>query len=404
MDIEKIRNDFKILKDKKIVYFDNAASSLKPIQVIEGINDYYLNYPVNIHRGIHKLSMRASIIYEEVREKVAKFIRCKKEEVVFTQNSTDAINLVMYSLYNSNYFKKDDEIILSILEHHANLVPWLFLSKKIGLKLKFVDIRKDFTLDLEDFKSKLSSKTKLIAITHVSNTTGTIIPIKEVIDFSKKYNVLTLVDASQSAPHLSINFKALDVDFLVFTAHKMLGPTGVGCLISKEKNLEKFMPYRFGGDMIRNVSLTNFTTNNVPYKFEAGTPNISGIFGFSKALDYLSSLGIKNIEKQDKKLLKYALDEIKEIKNIELFNPGKASLQSPILLFRLKGIDCSDLSAILDDMSNIATRSGVHCAEPIVTRFDKKGLSRASFYFYNTFEEIDKFIFSLKEIDKKINK
>jgi cysteine desulfurase/selenocysteine lyase len=404
MDILKIREDFKVLKENKIVYFDNAASSLKPKQVLEGISEYYLDFPVNIHRGIHKLSMRASIIYQETREKLAKFIGSKENEVVFTNNSTDSINLVMYSLYNSQYFKKDDEIILSILEHHANLVPWLFLSKKIGVKLKFVEIKDDFTLDIEDFKDKLSSKTKLVAITHVSNTTGTIIPIKEIISLSKKYNCLTLIDASQSAPHLKLNFKELDCDFLVFTAHKMLGPTGLGFLISKENNLEKFMPYKFGGDMIKNVSITDFSTNSIPFKFEAGTPNISGVFGFSKAIDYLSDIGLENIEKQDKLLLDYGIEKLKAIKNLELFNPLDKNLQSPIFLFRLKGIDCSDLSAILDDMSNIATRAGVHCAEPIVTRFDKNGLSRASLYFYNTFEEIDKFVETIKTVDAKINK
>jgi cysteine desulfurase/selenocysteine lyase len=348
--------------------------------------------------------MKASTIYEETREKVSKFINSKEEEVVFCQNSTDAINLVMYALYNSNYFKKDDEIILSILEHHANFVPWLFLSKKLGLKLKIVDIKKDFTLDMDDFKEKLSSKTKLIAITHVSNTTGTIVPIKEVISLSRKYNLKVLIDASQSVPHMKIDFKDLDADFLVFTGHKMLGPTGIGCLIAKKNVLEDLEGFRFGGDMIRNVSVNGFTTNNVPYKFEAGTPNISGVFGLSSAIDYLSSIGLENIEKQDKTLLKYALDRCKEINNLELFNPGNEKLQAPILLFRLKGIDAPDLSALLDDISSIATRAGVHCAEPIVSRFDKNGLSRASLYFYNTFEEIDLFISTLKKIDEKINR
>lgn len=404
MDFTKLREDFNVLKENKIIYFDNAASSLKPREVIDGINRYYLEYPVNIHRGIHKLSMRASVIYEGCREKVSKFVNSKEEEVVFCQNSTDAINLVMYSLYNSDYFKKGDEILVSILEHHANLVPWLFLSKKLGLILKFVDIKENFTLDMDDFKQKISEKTKLIAITHVSNTTGTIVPIKEIINIAKKYKARTLVDASQSAPHMKLDFKYLDCDYLVFTGHKMLGPTGIGCLIAKKENLYSQEPFRFGGDMIKNVSKTSFTTNNVPYKFEAGTPNISGVFGLSSAIDYLSRVGIKNIEKQDKSLLKYAIEKVKSINNLELFNPLDEKLQSPILLFRLKGIDASDLSAVLDDMSNIATRAGVHCAEPIVTRFDKNGLSRASFYFYNTFEEIDTFISSLKKIDKKINK
>ena len=404
MDFEKYRADFKVLRENKIIYFDNGASSLKPRQVIESINSYYNDYPVNIHRGIHKLSMKASIIYEETREKVAKFINSKSNEVVFCQNSTDAINLVMYSLYNSDYFKKDDEILLTCFEHHANLVPWLFLSKKIGVKLKFVDINKDFTLNMDDFNQKISDKTKLIAVTHISNTIATIVPIKEIIKISKKYNCKTLIDASQSVPHRKIDFKDLDCDFLAFTGHKMLGPTGIGCLIGKEENLEEFSPFRFGGDMIKNVSEDSFTTNSVPYKFEAGTPNIAAVFGLSAAIDYLKDIGLENIEKQDKVIFNYLLEGIKDINNLEIFNPKNSDLQGPTLLFRLKGIDSSDLSTLLDNIASIATRAGVHCAEPIVTRFDKNGLSRASLYFYNTFKEIDVFISTLKQIDAKINK
>jgi cysteine desulfurase / selenocysteine lyase len=404
MNFDKYRNDFKVLNDKKLIYFDNAASSLKPKQVLESISSYYNDYPVNVHRGIYKLSMRASVIFEETREKVSKFINCKEKEVVFCQNSTDGINLVMYALLNSNYFKKGDEILLSCFEHHANLVPWLFISKKTGVKLKFIDINSDFSLNIDDFKNKISEKTKLIAITHISNTIGTIVPIKEIIKLSKKYNCKTLIDSSQSAGHMKINFKELDCNFLVFTAHKMLGPTGVGCLISKQKDLEEIMPFRFGGEMIKNVSFNSFTTNNIPYKFEAGTPNISGIFGLSSAIDYLLDIGLENIKKQDAFLFDYLLEKIDSFENLEVFNPKDSKKQAPILLFRLKNIDCSDLSALLDDMSFIATRAGVHCAEPIVTRFDKKGLSRASLYFYNTLAEIDQFVSCLKEIDQKINK
>ncbi len=404
MDFKKYRTDFNILKNNRIIYFDNAASSLKPNQVIEGINKYYLEYPTNIHRGIHKLSMKASIIYDETREKVSKFINSDKEEVVFCQNSTDAINLVMYSLYNSDYFKEGDEILLTCFEHHANMVPWIFLEQKLKLKIKYVDINEDFTLNLDDFKKKLSDKTKLIAIAHVSNTIGTIVPIKQIINLSKEYNLKTLIDASQSVPHMKIDFKDINCDYLVFTGHKMLGPTGIGCLISKKKNLEEFSPFRFGGDMIKNVNLHDFSVNNIPYKFEAGTPNISGVFGLSSAIDYLLNIGLDNILKQDKSLLDYSLKRCEEIENLTLFNSKNSKLQGPIILFKLKGIDATDLTAVLDDMSSIATRSGVHCAEPIVKRFDQNGLTRASFYFYNTFEEIDVFIESLKKIDTKINK
>lgn len=406
MDLKKYRDDFSVLKE--VIYFDNAASSLKPRQVVEGINKYYNECPVNINRGTHKLSMKASILFEKSREKVSKFINSEFEEVIFCQNTTDAINLLMYSFYNSNFFKKGDEIILTCFEHHANMVPWIFLEKKIGVKLKYVNIKDDFTLDLDDFKNKISSKTKLITIAHVSNTIGTIVPLKEILKISKSNNIKTLVDASQSVPHMKIDFKSLGCDFLVFTGHKMLGPTGIGCLISKKENLDFLEPYKFGGDMIKNVSYHDFSVNKAPFKFESGTPNISGVFGLSSAIDYLLDVGMDNILKQDKNLLNYFLKRVSQENNINdnlsIFNPKNSNLQAPIVLFKLKGVASRDLSSILDQMSFIATRAGVHCAEPIVKRFDKDGLSRASFYFYNTFEEIDVFINSLKEIDKNINK
>jgi cysteine desulfurase/selenocysteine lyase len=403
LDTLNVRKDFPILNrtlenNKKLIYFDNAATSLKPKLVIEAINNYYLNCPANVHRGNHKLSQKASIIYEETHDKVANFVNCKNNEVIFTLNSTDAINEVMYSLYNSNYFKKDDEIIVSLAEHHANLVPWQYLSKKLGLILKFINIKDDFTLDLEDFKNKITNKTKLVCISHISNTLGTINPIKDIGKITHNYNSLILVDCSQSAPHLKLDFKDLDADFIVFTAHKMLGPTGIGCLIAKEELLNKLEPFRFGGGMISNVTTTNSVWNKLPLKFEAGTPNIAGAFGLSAAIDYLSNIGLDNIYNKDKELLKYAIEKLDPIDNLSIYNIKDYNKQAPILLLDLKGIDCRIFSTILDDEANIATRAGVHCAQPIINKYTKDGFTRVSFYFYNTFEEIDVLEKTIKKI------
>lgn len=406
MNLEKHRKDFPILnlKKNKIIYFDNAASSLKPKQVIKAINNYYNDYPANVHRGIHRLSMQASIVYEKAHEDIASFFNCKKEEVIFTQNSTDAINLIMYSLYNSNYFKKGDEIITSIEEHHANFVPWQFLAKKLKLKLKFIKLTKDQKLDVLDLKKIITSKTKLVAIAHISNTLGVINLISEIIKIAHSKKSLVLVDGSQSAPHLKIDFERLDCDFFVATAHKMLGPTGIGCVIGKEKLLNKFEPFRFGGDIISNVTLKESKWNSLPYKFEAGTPNISGVFGFLEAVNYLKKVGVNNIYKHDKEILKYAYEKLKEIKNIIIYNCKDIDNQIGIIIFNLKGIEAIELSALLDEISGVATRAGMHCAQPIIETFDRKGVVRASFYFYNTKKEVDVFVKTLKKIDLMVNK
>lgn len=403
MDFKKLREDFPVL-NKNIIYFDSAASSLKPTQVLHKIRLYYEELPVNVHRGIHKLSMKASVIYEEAHEKVADFIGSNKKEVIFTANSTDSINQVMYMLYNSDYFQEGDEILTTVQEHHVDIVPWQFISKKLNLKLKFVKLNNDFSLDVNDFKEKLSNKTKLVAIAHVSNTLGTIMPIKEITKLAHEVNSLVLIDGSQSIPHMKFNFKEVDCDFLAFTAHKMLGPTGIGCLIGKEELLNKFSPVRFGGDMISNVTFEKSEWNTLPYKFEAGTPNISGVFGLGAAIDYLNKVGLENIEKHDKQLLKYCYNKIKDIKNLEIINCKDLDNQAPIILFRMKGILPVELSGLLDDISEIATRAGMHCAQPIVSSFDKNGLVRASFYFYNTFEEIDVFAETLQKISESLYK
>jgi len=406
MDFKKLRLDFPVLTNKKekIIYFDNAASSLKPRQVIDAMNVYYKECPTNIHRGIHRLSMRASVVFEETIDASANFFNCKREEVIFTSNSTDSINMVSQSLLFSNYFKKGDEILLTVMEHHANLVPWQIISQRLGLKLKFIEIKKNFVLDYDDFRKKLSKKTKLVAVTHISNTIATKNNIDLIIKEAHKLEALVLVDGSQSAPHEKINFKRMDADFFVCTIHKLLGPTGVGILLAKEEHLKRLSPSKFGGDMVSKVTFQKSEWNTLPYKFMSGTPNISGIFGTKAAFEYLSKAGMDNIKKHDDDLLLYALKRTKEINNLILYNPKNIDNQGPILLFSLKGIICTDLSALLDDMSGIATRAGMHCAEPIVSRFNKQGLTRASFYLYNTKEEIDVFIDSLKRIDKIVNK
>jgi cysteine desulfurase / selenocysteine lyase len=398
-----LRKDFKIL-NTNLIYLDNAATSLKPNQVINKINEYYNCCPANVHRGNHQLSLKASVVYEEAHEKIAKFVNSKPTEVIFTLNSTDAINQVMYVLYNSNYFKKNDEIVVSIMEHHANFVPWQYLAKKLGLVLKVVNVKNDFTLDMDDFKKKISKKTKLVAITHVSNTVGTIINVKEITTIAKKYNSLVLIDGSQAAPHLKINFKEINCDFYVFTGHKMLGPTGIGVLLAKEKLLLKLEPFRFGGDMISKVTTKKSEWNVLPYKYEAGTPNIAGVFGLSAAVDYLKDVGLKNIKENDQQLLKYSIEKLETINNLKMYNNKNIKKQAPIILFDLKNIGCRELSSSLDIYSNIATRAGVHCAQPFVTKLNKDGLSRASLYFYNTYKEIDVLTETIKKIDQIINK
>lgn len=399
MNIEKYRKDFPVLK--KTIYLDNGATSLKPKAVIETMNYYYTECPVNIHRGVYKLSQEASVVYEDTHLALSKFFNCSSKEVILTSNSTDSLNTIMYMLYNSNYFKKGDEILTTVYEHHANLVPWQFLSLKLGVKLKFVEINKDYTFDFEDFKKKITPRTKLVTFAHVSNTIAPIAPVKEIVDYLKSKNILVCVDGSQSAPHIPINFKKMNVDFFVCTMHKMLGPTGVGVLIAKEKHLNNFSPVKFGGDMISHVSLEKSTWNGLPHKFEAGTPNISGAFGTLAAIDYLNKVGVENIQHQDKKLLDYSLDKL-NIEGLKIYNPKDSKKQGPIILFDMKGIKSRELSSFLDEFGNIATRAGMHCAEPIVSRLNKDGLVRASMYFYNTKEEIDILAKTLKNIIKMI--
>jgi cysteine desulfurase/selenocysteine lyase len=404
---ESIRKDFPVLErkinGKKIIYFDNAATSLKPLSVIKEIDEYYTKGTANVHRGVHKLSEEASIKYEKAHDKVAEFFGAKKEEFVFTKNATEAINSVMYSLFTGDYFKKGDKILLTKMEHHANLVPWQLLERKGLAELDFVDLNEDFTLNLNDLEKKAGKKTKLIAVTHASNTIASINPIKEIGKIAKDNNSLFLVDGAQSAPHMEINFSKLNADFFAFAGHKMLGPSGTGGLIARKELLEKMNPFLFGGSMIHSVEFHKTTWNKIPWKFEAGTPNISGMIGLGKAAEYLKKIGMDKVRKHEKELTKYALEKMNEISSIKIFTPKNEEKQVGIILFEAKGIEAHDLAIAIDEYANIAIRSGMHCAEPLISSLNPKGLDRASFYLYNTKEEIDEFINALNTIVKSFS-
>ncbi len=401
MNLEKIRNDFPILNTrnngKKLIYLDSTATSLKPIQVINSINKYYLEETANIHRGLYALSEKASKTYESARKTIAEHLNASVKEVAFTKNTTESLNFIALSLDKKGFFEKGDEVLVSIAEHHSNFLPWKQLEKK-GVIVKTVNITNDFLLDLNDFEEKLTEKTKLVSIFHMSNTIGTINPIKELIKKSHAIGALVSIDAAQSAPHLELNVKDLKPDFLSFSAHKMLGPTGIGALYIKKELVEELPPVILGGGMISNVSLNKIDFLQGVEKFEAGTPNISGAYGFQTAINYLNKIGLNNVRNHEKKLTKLAFEELEKIKNIELFNNKDPEKQGGIILFSLKGMDANDTATLLNELNNIAVRSGHHCAQPLMKKFNKEGLVRASFYIYNTEEEINTLIETIKKI------
>jgi len=401
MNIEQIRQDFTILqrkhKGKRIVYLDNAATSLKPKQVIEAERFYYENIGANVHRGLHILSEEASRVHESAHDTVAKFVGAKKNEVVFVRNATEGMNLVMYSLLNSGFFKKGDKILVSKMEHHSNIVPWQYLEKKIGIQLEFIGLDSNYELDMRDFESKLKG-TKLVSITGASNTVATMPNIKEIEKAAHKEGALISVDGAQLVPHKEVDFSGMNIDFLAFSGHKMLAPTGTGALVGKEKLLEKLEPFMFGGDMIHSVGLHDSTWNVLPYKFEAGTPHIAGSFGIKAAVEYLKKVGMENIKKHEEKLTKLAIEEMQKIDSIKLYCPKNEKKQGGIVLFESTKLSAHELAMALSETENICIRSGMHCAEPLVSSLNKEGLARVSFYLYNTEEEVLFFTRSLKDV------
>ena len=365
------------------------ATSQKPKVVIDQINKYYETYNSNVHRGVHELSQKATSQYEAARAKVQQFIGANHlEEIIFTKGTTDGINIVASS-WAENQLSKGDEIIISTMEHHSNIVPWQILCEKIGAVLVIAPINEKGELILEKFKNLISSKTKLISISHVSNTLGTINPIEEIIQLAKENNCKILVDAAQSVPHFGIQVSKLDCDFLVFSGHKIFAPTGVGVLYVKNDRYQEMKPYQGGGDMIKEVSFKKTTYNKPPYKFEAGTPNIAGVIGLSAAISYVESIGIDKISSLEDELLNYATAKIAELPNVKIF--GTADNKASVISFNVDGIHPFDVGTLLDQ-SGIAIRTGHHCTQPLMNFYKIPGTARASFAFYNTKKEIDIFI------------
>jgi len=406
IDVDRIRKDFPILNREinghKLIYLDNAATSQRPWQVAQAVYDFYTKHNANIHRGLHTLSEEATEMYEEAHRAVKEFINARTwEEIIFTRNTTEAINLVAYSL-GVRRFKPGDEIIITMMEHHSNMVPWQMLKDLYGIKLHYIKLRPDGTLDLEHYRSLLSPNTKLVSVAHVSNVLGVINPVKEIIKLAHDVGALVLIDAAQSAPHLKLDVQDIDCDFMAFSGHKMLGPTGIGVLYGKKELLEEMDPFLRGGDMIKQVKIEGASWNDLPWKFEAGTSNIAGGIGLKAAIEYLQNIGMDCIFEHEKALAKYTINKLKEIEEVKLFGPEE---RIGVISFIVEGIS-PDLVGIAMNEKGIAIRTGCHCAQPLHEFFGIRGTARASFYLYNTFEEADKFIERLKEIiaqSKKIN-
>ncbi len=403
-DFDKIRSEFPILntkiKGKPFIYLDNAATTQKPICVINKIQEYYSEVNSNIHRGVHYLSQKATMEYEKSRTIIQKFINAaSNDEIIFTKGTTDSINLMAYS-FAKKYMQSGDEVILSMMEHHSNIVPWQIQAEDRGIKIKVVPINDNGELDIDAFESLFTSKTKLVSIIHVSNAIGTINPAKEIISIAHSHGVPVLLDAAQSIQHIKIDVQDLDCDFLAFSGHKIYGPTGVGVLYGKKKYLNEMPPYQGGGDMILSVSFDKTEYNELPFKFEAGTPNISGVIGLGSAVEYVNSIGIENIYNYEKELLDYATSKINEIPGIYIV--GKAKEKCSLISFDLNGVHPHDIGTMLDN-DGIAVRTGQHCAEPILCKYGLTATTRASFAFYNNKNEVDSLIKSLLKINNFFN-
>ena len=396
-----IRDQFPILHQKvhghPLIYFDNAATSQKPLKVINAISEYYLQENSNIHRGAHYLSNQATEKYEKSREAVRRFINAEStEEIILTKGTTESINLVA-SCLSQYLFQPGDEILISGLEHHANIVPWQIAAEQKGALIKVIPILDSGELDLVAFKNLLSPKTKLLALSHISNALGTINPVEEMIALAKEKGALVLIDGAQSAPHMIVDVQALDCDFFCFSAHKIYGPTGIGVLYGKKAQLEKMPPYQSGGEMIKEVTFKGTTFNDLPYKFEAGTPNIAGGLGLLAAVEFLEEVGLEHIARREAELLAYATKKLRELEGIQFV--GEAKEKAAVISFLVDGIHPSDLGSVLDKLG-IAVRTGHHCAQPIMDRFEIPGTVRASFAVYNTENEIDMFIEGIEKVKK----
>lgn len=398
MDIKKIRSQFPILTEKSnghpLIYFDNGATTQKPISVIQRISDYYSRENANIHRGVHTLSQEATTAYENARNTIQKYINAKhSHEVIFTKGTTDAINLVAFSF--GELLNKGDEIIISALEHHSNIVPWQLLCERKGCVLKVIPIHEDGSLMLEEFEKLLSTRTKLVSVTHVSNSLGIINDIEHIIEKAHEKGAKVLIDGAQSIQHFQIDVQQLNCDFYAFSGHKVFGPTGVGVLFGKEEILNAIPPYQGGGDMIKEVTFEKTTFNDLPHKFEAGTPHIAGGIGLGSAFEFLNTLDMKKVQEYEHELLNYATDKLLQIDGLKIY--GTSTNKTSAISFLIEGTHPYDVGVLLDKMG-IAVRTGHHCTQPIMDFYQIPGTIRASFSLYNTKEEVDVFIGALQKI------
>ncbi|MEA5257669.1 cysteine desulfurase [Arcicella aquatica] len=403
LDIQKIRADFPILDQeingKKLVYFDNAATTQKPTAVIDAIAHYYNFDNANIHRGIHTLAERATRDFEASREAVREFLGASStEEIIFTSGTTQGINLVA-STFGRKFIKEGDEIIVSGMEHHSNIVPWQMLCEEKGITLKVIPVTEQGELDMEAYENLLSEKVKLVAVNHVSNSLGTINPVKEIIALAHEYGAKVLIDGAQATSHFNIDVQDLDADFYAFSAHKLYGPTGMGALYGKKELLNAMPPYMGGGEMIKDVTFEKTTYNELPYKFEAGTPNIADVVALKTALEYADALGRENIAAHEDMLLSYATEQLSEIEGLRII--GQAKKKVSVLSFVIDGIHHQDIGVLLDNQG-IAVRTGHHCTQPLMQRFNLLGTSRASFAVYNTIEEIDRLVAGIHRVKKML--
>ena len=400
-DVEQIRRDFPVLStsvnDNPLVYLDSGASSQMPQSVIDRINHYHQYEHANIHRGVYQLSEQATTAYEEVRTTVARFLNVPDSaEIIFTKGTTHAINLVAHA-YGRKFVRAGDEIIVSHMEHHSNIVPWQQLCEEVGATLKVIPISDVGELDLEVYEGLLSEKTKMVAVTHVSNVLGTINPIRDMVALAHAKDIPVLVDGAQGAPHMKVDVQDLDCDFYIFSGHKVCGPTGIGVLYGKRHWLERMDPFEGGGDMILSVTFEKTTYADIPAKFEAGTPPIVSALGLGKAIDYLESIGLDSIELHEKVLTKYAMDALTDIEDITFY--GTAPNKAGVISFNIKGVHAHDIGTLLND-DGVAVRTGHHCAQPIMQRYKVPATTRASFYLYNTVDDVDKLVVAIRKAQK----
>ena len=402
--LESIKKDFPVLNqivnDEPLVYLDNAATTQKPLKVLAAIKDYYENDNANVHRGVHTLAERATEKYEAAREKVRQFINAKStKEVLFTRGTTTSINWV--AQFAGQILKTGDEIVISIMEHHSNIVPWQEVAKKTGAILKFVYL-KDGQLDMDDLRKKITNQTKFVSIAHVSNVLGTINPVEEITKIAHEHGAYMVVDGAQSTPHMAIDLQKMDVDFFAFSGHKMMGPTGIGVLYGKEELLNQFEPVEFGGEMIDFVYESHSTWTELPWKFEAGTPNIAGSIALGAAIDYIQELGIDQIHQHEIELIDYLMPKLQEIEGLKIYGPKDNVKRGGLIAFNIEGLHPHDVATALD-MEGVAVRAGHHCAQPLLNYLETPATARASFYLYNTKADCDKLVEALKKTKEFFN-